>query len=426
MLELAADDPRFTEKWQNYLRPRRTKHCGEVVAAIIRDVKKNGDAALRRYNRKFDGCRTLKAPTKAIREAAKYCDKEYLWALKFAARRISDFHKKTLPKGFEYTDALGLRLGQRWRPIASAGLYVPGGTAAYPSSVLMNALPAKIAGVKNIVATAPCPGGELNMQVLAACHLMDISEVYTIGGAQAVAALAYGTESVRRVDKIVGPGNQWVNEAKRQVFGDVGIDTLAGPSEVLIIADKNNRPDLIAADLLAQAEHDPLARSILITDCPKLAAAVKSEVAAGLQTLPRRKVAAESWRRHGAIILVADILRHAPSLADEVAAEHVQICSKDPDKLLDKLNYGGSIFLGESSPEALGDYVAGPNHVLPTGRAAKFASGLSVSDFMVRNTTICAGPEGFKATAAAAVTFAEAEKLEAHARSIRLRMEKNA
>lgn len=426
MLELNAAAADFHKDWRDYLASREQERCVEVVANIIAAVKKDGDDALKRYNRKFDNCESLVVKPEVIAAAAEQCSQKYLAALEFAAARIGDFHNKTVPKGFQYTDAVGLRLGQRWRPIASVGLYVPGGTAAYPSSVLMNAVPAKIAGVKNIAVTAPCPGGEPNMQVLAACALMGIDKVYTLGGAQAVAAFAYGTATVAKVDKITGPGNQWVTEAKRQVFGDVGIDTPAGPSEVLIIADEDNRPELIAADLLAQAEHDPVARCVLITDSPKLAEAVKVEVAAQLQTLPRKEVATTSWDDQGAIILVQDIRRDAPPLADELAAEHVQICTGAAEELLDEINYGGSMFLGSNTPEALGDYVAGPNHVLPTGQTARFASGLSVSDFMVRNTTICADAAALKATADAAVTLAEAEELEAHARSLRLRLGKNA
>ncbi len=421
--ELLGNERSFAKRWREYLDSRPAEECAETVAKIIKDVRKNGDKALLRYNRKFDNCQTLKVDEKTIRNARKRCDSNYLKALKLAAGRISEFHKKVVPEDFSYRDKIGLQLGQRWRPVASAGLYVPGGTATYPSSVLMNAIPAKIAGVGEIAVAVPSPGGKTNPQVLAACDLLGIRIVYSLGGAQAIAAMAYGTESVSKVDKITGPGNCWVNEAKRQAFGDVGIDTPAGPSEVLIIADKHATPDLIAADLLAQAEHDRMARSVLITDSPQLATEVKMAVAEQLETLPRPQ-AAVSWQEQGAIVLVRDILRDSPPLADEMAAEHLQLCVKKPQKLLDKINYGGSIFLGENSPEALGDYVAGPNHILPTGRTARFASGLSVSDFMVRNTTIAADDKGFGAIAEAAAVLAEAEGLDGHARSLRMRIEK--
>ena len=411
-------DAQSQTKWQNYLKSRQSEDCSQTVRQIIQEVRQKGDEALNHYNNKFDNCPTLQVSKAHINQAEARCSKEYLAALKLAFSRIEEFHRKTTPKGFEYTDANGNRLGQRWRPIGAAGLYVPGGTAAYPSSLLMNAVPAIIAGVKRIAVVVPTPKGEPNWQVLAALKLCGIAEAYTVGGAQAVAALAYGTKTIAKVDKITGPGNQWVTEAKRQVFGDVGIDTPAGPSEVLIIADEANEASLVATDLLAQAEHDPLARVVLITDSEILADKVKQAVATQLKTLPRRTIATTSWQNQGAIIVVDNLADDAPKLADELAAEHLQICTKNPEQMAACINYAGSIFIGSNTPEAIGDYVAGPNHILPTGQTARFASGLSVMDFMVRNTTIQCSKEGFDAIAPAAATLADAEQLTAHQLSI--------
>jgi histidinol dehydrogenase len=344
-------------------------------------------------------------------------------ALKFAADRIEAFHKRHKPADDLLTDDKGVTLGARWTPVDAAGLYVPGGLAAYPSSVLMNAIPAQIAGVKRIVAATPAPDGKLNPLVLAAADLAGISEIYRIGGAQAVAALAYGTGSIAAVDKIVGPGNAYVAAAKRQVFGHVGIDSIAGPSEVLIIADKGNDPSWLAADLLAQAEHDSAAQSVLITDDEALARAVAAEVDRQLASLSRRDIARASWLNNGALILVR-ALDEAPGLADRIAAEHVQLCVADPKAIAARIRHAGAIFLGVQTPEAVGDYVGGPNHVLPTGRAARFSSGLSVLDFMKRTTILGCSREGLGALGPAAATLADAEGLDAHARSIRIRLNK--
>jgi len=421
-LEISYSAGDFSQKWKAYINSRQGEDCSDVVRKIIKDIRQRGDEALRFYTKKFDECDSLKITHEQIKQAPANCSGEYLDALKLALERIEEFHKKTKPEPFEYQDTHGNRLGQRWRAIEAAGLYVPGGTAAYPSSLLMNAVPAKIAGVKRIAVVVPTPKGEMNQQVLAALAMCGIYEAYTVGGAQAVAALAYGTKSILKVDKITGPGNQWVTEAKRQVFGDVGIDTPAGPSEVLIIADETNDAELVAIDLLAQAEHDPLARSTLITDCESLARATKKAVASQLENLPRREIATKSWEQQGAIVVVDDLLQDAPKLADELAAEHLQICTAEPHKLVDKINYGGSIFIGSRTPEAIGDYVAGPNHVLPTGQTARFASGLSVMDFMVRNTTIECSEKGFGKIAPAAATLADAEQLQAHRLSLTKRI----
>jgi histidinol dehydrogenase len=346
-----------------------------------------------------------------------------LSALKLAARRIRDYHRRQMPKGFAYRDAAGLRLGSRWTPIAAAGLYVPGGTAAYPSSVLMNAIPAKVAGVKRLVVTVPAPDGKLNPLVLAAAKIAGVDEVYRVGGAQAVAALAYGTATIAAVDKITGPGNAYVAAAKRMVFGTVGIDLIAGPSEVVVVADKHNEPRWIAVDLLAQAEHDPAAQSVLITDDAAFADAVAAAVDEELRTLPRAAIAGESWRRHGAIVVVRR-LGEAPALIDRLAPEHLQLAVKKPEGLAKAVRHAGAIFLGRHAPEALGDYLAGPNHVLPTSGTARFSSGLGVFDFLKRTSLIGCEPAGLARLAPATMALAEAEGLEAHRRSIAVRLDK--
>jgi histidinol dehydrogenase len=398
---------------------------GEAVAAIIADVRARGDAALIDYSRRFDRLElspeTLRVPADEIDRLAARCDPEAVAALEFAARRIESFHARQRPADQDEVDASGVRLGYRWTAVDAAGLYVPGGTAAYPSSVLMNALPARVAGVERLVMTVPAPDGVLNPLVLAAARLAGVDEIYRIGGAQAVAALAYGTESIAPVDKIVGPGNAYVAAAKRQVFGQVGIDMIAGPSEVLIVADADNDPSWIAIDLLAQAEHDEAAQSILITDDPAFADAVCAAVEAHLPTLARRETAAASWHRHGCVIL-APSLDAAPSLVDRVAPEHLQLAVADPDALARRVRHAGAIFLGRHVPEALGDYVAGPNHVLPTGRSARFSSGLGVLDFLKRTTFVGCGADGLAAIGPAAVSLAEAEGLDAHARSVAIRL----
>src|SRR5581483_10321536 len=344
-----------------------------------------------------------------------------LQALELAGARIDSHHRRQLPSDDRYTDAQGVELGSRWTAIESVGLYVPGGLASYPSSVLMNAIPARVAGVPRIAMVVPSPNGELNPLVLAAAHLAGVSEIYRIGGAQAVAALAYGTESVAPVAKIVGPGNAYVAAAKRHVFGTVGIDTIAGPSEILVVADAKNDPAWVAADLLSQAEHDAAAQAILITDDDRFADAVAEAAAAHLASLPRQSIAGESWAAHGAMITVAS-WDEAASLVDRLAPEHLEVALDDADAFAEKVHHAGAIFLGRYTPEAVGDYVGGPNHVLPTARSARFASGLGVTDFLKRTSILSCGPDGLRKIGPAAITLAEAEGLDAHALSIALRL----
>lgn len=396
-----------------------------VVADIIADVRKRGDAAVLDYTAKFDRLEltgdTIRIAPDELAAAAAQCKPETIEALKLAAERIESYHAKTLPEGLDYIDEAGVRLGARWRPVQAAGLYVPGGTAAYPSSVLMNALPAKVAGVERLVMVVPTPDGVTNPLVLAAAHLAGVAEVYRIGGAQAVAALAYGTATITPVDKIVGPGNAFVAAAKRRVFGQVGIDMIAGPSEILVVADKENDPAWIAMDLLSQAEHDTSAQSILITDDAEFASAVEKAVDAALETLPRKEIAGESWREHGAVIVV-DSLEAAIPLVDRIAPEHLELAVADPEGLSEKISNAGAIFLGRYTPEAIGDYIAGPNHVLPTARSARFSSGLGVLDFMKRTSFVACDADNLRAIGPAAVDLAVTEGLGAHARSVAVRL----
>ena len=395
-----------------------------VVAPIIADVIRRGDDALIDYTRRFDQCdltqTTLRISEEEIDTASAAASPEAVEALNFAAARIEAFHRRHLPPDDLYLDGDGVSLGVRWTPVDAAGLYVPGGLAAYPSSVLMNAIPARIAGVKRVVAATPASDGKLNPLVLVAAKLSGVHEIYRVGGAQAIAALAFGTKSIKPVDKIVGPGNAYVAEAKRQVFGHVGIDSIAGPSEVLIIASNNNNPAWIAADLLAQAEHDEAAQSILITDDEMFASAVATEVDRQLNTLSRAAIARSSWNKHGALIVLHD-LNDAPPLANRLAAEHVQLCISDPAAMAIRIHHAGAIFLGVHTPEAIGDYVGGPNHVLPTSGSARFSSGLSVLDFMKRTTILGCPPGALAQLGPPAATLADAEGLDAHARSIRIR-----
>ncbi len=397
----------------------------DAVAAILADVRARGDDAVLDYTRRFDGLdltpETMRVPADVLEHAVLDCDAGAVAALQLAADRINDFHARQIPEDLDYTDKEGLRLGYRWTPISAAGLYVPGGTAAYPSSVLMNAVPARVAGVKRLVMVVPAPNGLLNPLVLTAASISGITEVYRIGGAQAVGALAYGTATIAPVDKIVGPGNAYVAAAKRRVFGTVGIDMIAGPSEVLIVADALNDPSWIAADLLAQAEHDTAAQSILITDDAAFADACCRAVDGHLKTLKRAAIAAESWAVNGCVIVVEN-LDQAPALVDRVAPEHLELALEDADGFSRKVRHAGAIFLGRHAPEALGDYVAGPNHVLPTGRSARFSSGLGVLDFLKRTTFVGGGAEGLSAVGPAAIALADAEGLEAHARSVSIRM----
>lgn len=402
-----------------------SESVGGAVAAIIADVRARGDAALCEYTGRFDRMDVtpdrLRIAAAEIDAAVAEVPQAQLAALEVAATRIEAFHRAQLPQDLRMVDAQGMTLGMRWTALDAVGLYVPGGKAAYPSSVLMNAIPARAAGVARIAMCVPTPDGILNPLVLAAARRAGVSEIYRIGGAQAVAALAWGTASIAPVDRIVGPGNAYVAEAKRQVFGRVGIDSIAGPSEVVILADAANDPRLIAVDLLAQAEHDEAAQSILITDSAELAAKVAAAVAAELPTLPRAAIAGASWRDHGAVIVVRD-WDEAVALVDRIAPEHLQIMTAAPEALFARVRHAGAAFLGSYAPEALGDYVAGPNHVLPTGRSARFASGLSVFDFLKRTTWMAGGPAAIAQIGPAAVTLAEAEGLQAHARSVALRL----
>ncbi len=396
-----------------------------TVRAIVADVAARGDDAVKDYTRKFDRCdldRTgLKVTADEITAAVKSCSPAALEALELARSRIEAYHQRQVPADDRYVDPLGVELGSRWTAIEAVGLYVPGGSAAYPSSVLMNAVPAKVAGVPRLVMAVPAPGGELNPLVLAAAKLAGIDEIFRIGGAQAIAALAYGTKTIAPVAKIVGPGNAFVAAAKLMVFGKVGIDTIAGPSEVLILADRHGNPDWIAADLLAQAEHDASAQAILITDSITLADQVERAVAAQLAALARGEVAGASWREYGAVIVVP-ALEQALPLVDALAPEHVEIIADDAERLARDIRNAGAIFLGPHTPEVIGDYVAGSNHVLPTARAARFSSGLGVLDFVKRTSILKCGPEQLRALADAAITLASAEGLDAHARSVAIRL----
>ena len=396
-----------------------------AVRAIIATVAAQGDRALKDYTQQFDrvdldriGMRVTAAEIAAAVEAS---DRAALDALKLARDRIETYHRRQVPQDDRFTDALGVELGSRWTAIEAVGLYVPGGTAAYPSSVLMNAVPARVAGVPRLVMVVPAPDGKLSPLVLAAAQLAGIDEIYRIGGAQAVAALAYGTQSIAPVAKIVGPGNAYVAAAKRIVFGKVGIDMIAGPSEVLILADGSGNPDWIAADLLAQAEHDASAQAILITDDSRLAGEVERALDRQLATLPRKDVAGASWREFGAIILVRN-LDDAVPLVDAIAPEHLEIAAADAERFVTRIRNAGAIFIGAHTPEAIGDYVAGSNHVLPTARSARFSSGLGVLDFMKRTSILKCGPEQLRALAPAAIALGEAEGLDAHARSVAIRI----
>ena len=426
-LRLSAADSGFEKAFAEYAAQGRETAADVrgVVADIIADVRARGDAAVVEYTQKFDrldvsgGLRIDPDLIAASREA---CDAAQIAALEFAAARIRAFHERQLPEGFSFTDAEGVRLGARWTPVSSAGIYVPGGTAAYPSSVLMNAVPANVAGVSRIVMVVPTPDGKVNPLVLAAAELSGVSEIYRIGGAQAVAALAYGTGTIAPVDKITGPGNAYVAEAKRQVFGAVGIDMIAGPSEILVVADAENDPDWIAADLLSQAEHDASSQSVLITDSAALADAVADAAERILGRLQRSDIARRSWNTHGAIILVRS-LEEAVPLVDRIAPEHLELAVEAPDALAEKITHAGAIFLGRHTPEAIGDYVAGPNHVLPTARSARFSSGLGVTDFMKRTTLVSCDAASLARIGPAAVTLAGAEGLDAHALSLSVRLD---
>ena len=425
---LDATRPGFEDEFAAFLELKRDAEANvdAAVAEIVATVRERGDAALHDYTKRFDrldlGTTGLRVDPAETAGAAEKCSIEAIEALRVAADRIEAFHSRQLPEPMDYTDAAGVRLGMRWTPVAAAGLYVPGGLASYPSSVLMNAIPAKVAGVERVVMVVPMPDGEVNHLVLAAAHIAGVDEIYRIGGAQAVAALAYGTETIRPVDKIVGPGNAYVAAAKKQVFGTVGIDLIAGPSEILVVADSDNRPDWIAADLLSQAEHDESAQSVLVTDSAEFAELVAAAVESALQSLERRDIAGASWRDHGAIVLVRD-MDQAAGIVDRIAPEHLELAVADPEPLAAKVRNAGAIFLGRNTPEAIGDYVAGPNHVLPTSGSARFSSGLGVLDFMKRTSLVACDPASLAEIGPAAVSLAEAEGLGAHALSVSIRLD---
>jgi histidinol dehydrogenase len=426
-LRLDSQSADFAERFRSLLALKReaAQDVEQAVRDIIADVGKRRDRALFELTKKFDRVDLAKTGLRVaaaeIDAAEKSCDGNAIAALKLARDRIDAYHRRQKPSDDRFTDSLGVEMGAKWTAIEAVGLYVPGGTAAYPSSVLMNAVPAKVAGVSRLAMVVPAPDGKLNPLVLAAARLAGIDEIYRVGGAQAVAALAYGTESIAPVAKIVGPGNAYVAAAKRLVFGKVGIDMVAGPSEVLILADKTANADWIAADLLAQAEHDASAQSILITDDAGLAGRVEKAVQSQLKTLPRADVAGASWSDFGAIIVVSK-LDDAIVLVDQLAPEHLEILADDPERLVKRIHNAGAIFIGAHTPEAIGDYVAGSNHVLPTARSARFSSGLSVLDFMKRTSLLKCGPEQLRALGPAAIALGEAEGLSAHARSVSIRL----
>lgn len=425
VLRQSADN--FETEFKAFLGSKRevSQSVDDSVRAIIHKVREDGDKALIDYSAKFDRVDLssvgIQVTEQEIEEAISKVEPKTLEALQLAHDRISLYHKKQLPQNESFTDPLGVELGWRWTAVQSVGLYVPGGTASYPSSVLMNAVPAKVAGVERIVMVVPAPDGKINPLVLAAAKLGGVNKIYRVGGAQAIAALAYGTETIDPVVKIVGPGNAYVAAAKRQVFGKVGIDMIAGPSEVLVLADKYNDADWIAADLLAQAEHDTAAQSILMTDDEAFATAVMNAVDTQLKTLLRGQTAAASWRDFGAVILVDDFQSALP-LANRIAPEHMELAVENPDILLSNIKNAGAIFIGRYTPEVIGDYVGGSNHVLPTARSARFSSGLSVLDYMKRSSILKLGAEQLRVLGPAAIELANAEGLQAHGRSVAVRL----
>ncbi|NVO54277.1 histidinol dehydrogenase [Rhodobacteraceae bacterium B1Z28] len=426
---LDTTSPDFEPAFQTLLSAKRedSPDVDAVVAQIIEDVRSRGDAAVIELTAKFDRLQlapgTLAFSAAEIAEAAAQVSQQDRAALELAADRIRAYHEKQMPADHEWTDEVGATLGWRWSAVSAAGLYVPGGLASYPSSVLMNAIPAKVAGVKRLAIAVPTPDGQVNPLVLMAAQLSGVDEIYRIGGAQAIAALAYGTETIAPVDKITGPGNAFVAAAKRRVFGKVGIDMIAGPSEILVIADKDNDPDWIALDLLSQAEHDESAQSILITDDAAFGQTVAQAVEKRLETLQRRAIAGPSWRDFGAVITVRD-LDEAAALSNRIAPEHLELCVTDPVGLSTKTIHAGAIFLGQYTPEAIGDYVGGPNHVLPTARSARFSSGLSVMDFLKRTTLSQMTPQALRAIGPAAARLAQSESLEAHGLSVLARLDR--
>ncbi|MEM7748355.1 MAG: histidinol dehydrogenase [Pseudomonadota bacterium] len=424
---LTITDPDFSDQFATFLASKRevSEDVDAAARAIIESVKAHGDKAVIELSQKFDHVDLdelgIRVSGEEVERAFADADPETIAALEFAHQRITSYHDRQRPGDDSFTDNVGAVLGSRWTAVESVGLYVPGGLASYPSSVLMNAVPAKVAGVPRVVMVVPSPRGELNPLVLAAAKIAGVDEIYRVGGAQAIAALAYGTETIAPVAKIVGPGNAYVAAAKRQVFGVVGIDSIAGPSEVLVIADDDNDPEWIAADLLAQAEHDTAAQSILMTDNAEFATRVEQAVGRQLSELPRGDIASASWRDFGATIVLEE-LDQAPALADRIAAEHLEIAAADGEAISAKIRNAGAIFLGKYTPEVIGDYVAGSNHVLPTARSARFSSGLGVLDFMKRTSILRLSEEALSALAPAAMTIAENEGLDAHRRSVEIRL----
>ena len=419
----SSHDPDFPFRLERILNSRRLRleNLERDTAKIIARVQSQGDAGLRALTRQYDGHEAIIVDKSRRDDSADKASKDVVRALEHAIARVEDYHRRLLPKDFSYQDAEGVFLGARYRAVDSAGLYVPGGRAAYPSSLVMSAVPARVAGVQRLVMAVPMPGGEANPAVMAAARRLGIDEIYAIGGAQAVAALACGTESLKAVDMIAGPGNAWVSEAKRQFFGRVGIDLIAGPTEIVIIADAGCAPDSAASDLLAQSEHDPDAQAILITDNAEWARQTEQAVQRQLLHLPRRQIAESSWRAHGAILIVEN-LSEAAHIANRFAPEHLSLAVAEPEALLTEIRHAGAIFLGYYTPEAVGDYIAGPSHILPTGRAARFSSGLGVENFLRRSTLIACTHRGLQGLAENIVCLAEAEKLTAHARSVAVRL----
>ena len=417
----------FSSQFSQFINAQRevVEDVDSVVAEILCDVDERGDEALLHYTKKFDrlelNASGMRFTGSEISDARNQCSKNAISALIVAAERIREFHLRQIPEGYQFEDGVGVKLGMRWTPITAAGLYVPGGTAAYPSSVLMNGIPATVAGVERVAMVVPTPDGEINPLVLAAADIAGISEIYRVGGAQAVGALAFGTETIDPVDKITGPGNAFVASAKRQVFGRVGIDMIAGPSEILIVADSDNDPDWIAADLLSQAEHDENAQSVLITNSSDMAQSVMESIDNQLAFLDREEIARKSWNENG-VIIIANTWDEVPELVDRIAPEHLELAVKEPEMLAEKIKNAGAIFLGRHTPEAIGDYVAGPNHVLPTARSARFSSGVGAIDFMKRTTLVKCDSNSIQEIGPAACTLADAEGLDAHARSVSFRL----
>ena len=431
VLRLNKTDTDFDSDFARLLNMKREQDedVNLAVNDIINDLRERGDAALCDYTQRFDrndmSPDMLRVSADEIDSAEAECEQETLQALDVASKRIADFHARQKPQDERFTDAQGVELGHRWTAVSAAGIYVPGGLASYPSSVLMNALPAKVAGVERLVMVVPMPDGKVNPLVLAAAKRAGVDEIYKIGGAQAIAALAFGTETIQPVDVIVGPGNAYVAAAKKQVFGRVGIDMVAGPSEILVVADSENDPAWIAADLLSQAEHDSVAQSILMTDDELFAETVCGEVERQLSELSREEIARQSWENFGAVVFVPDLTHDGPALIDRLAPEHLELAVKDPESLSNNIRNAGAIFLGRYTPEAIGDYIAGPNHVLPTARAARYASGLSVLNFMKRSSLVMCSVDSLREIGMDAIRLAEAEGLSAHARSVAIRLNKN-